>query len=148
MTYGLAFYELAIALLTDKLTILIDQLAPAVGGYGITLQLGSFPNGVIVIGVHIAYADSEFLLGIIEHDISIGSREKHAFLRSKSEKLGRVRAAKLHRFIECDPPLVCLGEHIRIHIFDAGAAIGDFSEVVLAPIFFVGLEWAVVCGNS
>ena len=80
MTYGLAFYELAIALLTDKLTILIDQLAPAVGGYGITLQLGSFPNGVIVIGVHIAYADSEFLLGIIEHDISIGSREKHAFL--------------------------------------------------------------------
>lgn len=134
-----ALDELSFARLAQELSVLVDQPASAVCCHRITLELDALPDGVIVIGMHVVYANRELFLRIVEHDVRIGTGNEHTFLRSAAEELGRICGAEFNRFIEGNPAFVRFGKHVGIHVFDACAAVRDLGEVVLAPIFLICL---------
>ena len=148
MTDRFAFDELAFALFAKEFAILINEASSAVSGDGIALQLGPFPDGVIIVGMHILDTDSELFFRIVDHDVRIRTRHKDTLLRSAAKELGRIGTANLNRFVEGDAAFVCFRKHIGEHVFDAGATVGNLCEIILAPVFFIRLERTVVGSNG
>ncbi|MPN15340.1 hypothetical protein SDC9_162671 [bioreactor metagenome] len=111
------------------------------------MEVNALPDGVVAVGVHGALGNGNVLVGVVYHDVRVLAHLQRS-LGGAAEDSGGVGAAQLHRLLEGDPSGIGLTEHVGIEILNTGTAVGDFGEIILAPVLFIGLEGAVVGGHG
>ena len=89
----------------------------------------------------------EFLCGVVDNDVGVlaGSDLSHF---GAAEYFCGIGGAKLNRFLKAYYTVVCLAEHVGIHVLNSRAAVGYLAEVVEPPVLFALLERAVVSGDG
>ena len=128
----------------EELAVSIDQTAAGEDSHRIALEFHPFPNGVIDPGMHIGLRDYKTFGRIVHHDVGVGADRDGPFLRRATEDLRRIGGADLDRFTEGDSAAVGRAQHVRVKVFNAHAAIGDFREVILAIVLFERLKRTMI----
>ena len=107
------------------------------------MQADALPYGVIAVGMHLFIGNGEILFRIIDHQIRILA-DGHSALILAAEDPCRIGSTKLHCLFKGD--LSCIGrrQHVGIHIFNTGTAVGHLGEIVLAPVLLIALERTVI----
>src|SRR5260370_1694893 len=146
---SLAAEELAGAGAADEFAGVDDGAAAREDGFGRALYLDALEHGIVDAHVVSFRADDFFVIGIEDDQVRVGADGDGAFARIEAKQFcGRGRD-KLDKTVRRKMFAVdAAGIDETQAVLDAGAAIGNFGEVVLAKfLLFLEAEGAVIGGD-
>src|SRR6266566_2156825 len=147
---GLAAQELAGAGAADEFAGVDDGAAAGEDGFGRALDADAFKHGIVHAHVMGFGADDFFVIGIEDDQVGVGADGDGAFARVEAEELCGRGCNELDKTVRRKMLAVdSAGIHKTQAVLDAGAAVGDFGEIVLAELFLLlEAEGAVVGGDD
>src|SRR5882724_632268 len=147
---GLAAEELAGAGATDEFAGVDDGAAAGENCFGRAFDLDALEHGIVHAHVVGFSADDFFVIGIEDDQVGVGANGDGAFARIEAKEFSGRDCNQLDKTVRrkmfaVDPA----GIHETQAVLDAGAAIGNLGEIVLAELFLLlEAEGAVVGGNN
>src|SRR6266446_4198636 len=147
---GLAAKELAGAGAADEFAGFDDGTTAGEDGFGGALDFDALEHGIVHAHVVSFRADDFFVIGIEDDQVSVGADGDGAFARVEAEKFSGRGGDKLDKAIRRKMFAVdSAGIDKAETVLDAGAAVGNLGEVVLAKLFlFLEAEGAVIGGDD
>src|SRR6185437_12702031 len=134
----------------EEVTFVYDELASGVDLAGVSAYFEALEHGVVDAHVVGGGADGVFGVGVPEDDVGVAAGGDGSLLRIHAEDLCRGGRGDFDEAVEGEAAGVDAMMVDQLHpVFDAGAAVGDFGEVVLAEGLLVGeAKGAVVGGDN
>src|SRR6266478_2596668 len=147
---GLAAEELAGAGAADEFAGLDDGAAAGEDGFWRALDADALEHGIVHAHMVGFGADDFFVIGIEDDQVGVGADGNGAFTRVEAEKFCGGGRDKLDKAIRRKMLAVnSTGINETQAVLDAGAAVGNFGEIVLAELFlFLETEGAMVGGDD
>src|SRR5260370_41738976 len=147
---GLAAEELAGAGAADEFAGVDDGAAAGEDGFGRAFDVDALEHGIVHAHVVGFGADDLFVIGIEDDEVGVGAYGDGAFARVEAKEFCGSGGDKLDKAVRRKTLAVdAAGVNQAQAVLDAGAAVGNLGEVVLAQFFFLlEAEGAVISGDD
>lgn len=121
--------------MTYIFSVIIYKFATQIGLNRISVKLLAFPDRMVIIRMHVFYADRKILIRIINHKIRILSYRDRTFILA-AEDLRHICRTYLYDSLIRQFSVIGSRKHVRIEILNTGTAIRNLGEIIFVMTYY------------
>lgn len=116
-------------------SVIIYKSAMQIGLNRISVKLLSFPDRMVIIGMHVFYADRKIFIRVINHKIRIFSYRNRTLILA-AEDFRYICRTYLYDPLIGQFSVIGSRKHVRIEILNTGTAIRNLGEIIFVMTYY------------